>query len=759
MVKKAGVLQKSLVSILMPVYNSFGYWRSGGKSLLVQALDSLLSQTYQNFELIILDNQSIDATPDICKGYAAKDPRVKYILDTQKRYPEGAIEYMASFMNGKYCMAANDDDVYHPDYILKMVDFLEKHKEADMVYSNSDLIDINGKTTRFRIVPKGSEYNFFENSDIKNFCLYLNKRNPVPIIFGVFKSEIFKKVLPFEPFDSLKANVDNFFFLNFFISGFKCHFIDESLFFYRDKHRGVVPSKETGMPGLDQPMLIWLYYVRHQIYFLNKINELIEKNKGLSEEKKLFLKCFASDSFVKHSLNLLEWIKSDYIKEQKDKIIYSELKKIINKKSNFFITQDSNINTYSDLDAIQFNSYMIFLRAKNSSEKFKKFNEIVLHCSFLLQAKSEIANELEIFMASAFYQFEKERNKIIGKMKEPLKILEKPVKNKLLLLAGNKNPKISVISPSLNTGKFLKDTIHSIANQSYNNFEHIVIDGGSTDETISILRGYPHIRWISEKDQGFIEAFRKGLALARGEYIMSCCISDGYLDEDWFKKCVDILDKDKEISLVWGFPQYMTEGGKLKEISYPQFHNNMPPQKTDFIYHWLNSGFWLPEGNFCVRKNVFYDCFPQCIEKEKNAPIDGWLEFNYSLNKRGYLPYFVPTVANFGRVHANQSGQIETQKGFMKERISNYVKKLRNYRLKLLLGRSKYKYRDGLGMALPYPFSISRYIIKQKFSFKNFVRIIGLFLGPAIKKMIEKKYFPDFIVNNIRKIKEQYGSN
>ena len=173
----------------------------------------------------------------------------------------------------------------------------------------------------------------------------------------------------------------------------------------------------------------------------------------------------------------------------------------------------------------------------------------------------------------------------------------------------NKKPKLTIISPSLNTGKFLRETIRSIFKQSYKNFEYIVIDGGSTDETLAILKEYPQIKLVVEKDSSPAEAFLKGLAMARGDYIMLSCISDGYLDKDWFKKCVDALDNDREISLVWGNIQYITEEGQLTDIGYfPQFSNKfsrlMLPQKTEFLYAWLAAYGGFPDMNLCVRKSL-----------------------------------------------------------------------------------------------------------------------------------------------------------
>jgi glycosyltransferase involved in cell wall biosynthesis len=253
-------------------------------------------------------------------------------------------------------------------------------------------------------------------------------------------------------------------------------------------------------------------------------------------------------------------------------------------------------------------------------------------------------------------------------------------------------PKISVITPSLNLGRFLRETIESVAGQSFRNFEHIVIDGGSTDETLDILKEYPHIRWISEKDRDVVEAYQKGFAMARGEYIIQCCVSDGFLDRHWFRKCAEILDRDVETSLVWGFPQYMSEDGDLLNVSYQEFFNDPPPQKREFLAMWLANGFCFPEGNYCVRGELIKRLFPN-DKSEKYFQIHSHLGFMYQFMVQGFSPYFLPVVANFGRTHHDQRGQ--RLRDVEAPALRAYFHRIDEHKKRLFGGGVVHCFRDG----------------------------------------------------------------
>ena len=107
--------------------------------------------------------------------------------------------------------------------------------------------------------------------------------------------------------------------------------------------------------------------------------------------------------------------------------------------------------------------------------------------------------------------------------------------------------RISILTPSYNQGKFIEKTITSVMNQNWQDVEHIIIDGGSTDNTIDILKRYPHLRWISEPDEGQADALNKGLEVATGE-IIGWINSDDYYEINIFE---DVVSYCRDIKVKW----------------------------------------------------------------------------------------------------------------------------------------------------------------------------------------------------------------
>lgn len=296
-------------------------------------------------------------------------------------------------------------------------------------------------------------------------------------------------------------------------------------------------------------------------------------------------------------------------------------------------------------------------------------------------------------------------------------------------LTLNQNPKISVITTSFNLAKFIEDTMNSVENQTTRDYEHIVIDGASKDESLSILKKYPHIKLISEKDTGYPDAFWKGVKMARGKYIIQVPVTDCLSDINWLKTCLDILDKNPDISLVWGLRGKVNE--KSEEIEFKQkFLENPPPTEEKFFSYFLKTAFVYPEGNLCVRKEVLEKCYPTLSELEANNNILDWLEFSYRFNCLGFIAKYVPIVASYGRVHDNQLGEQLGSGGRLKRQYKNYWAKIRKYRNNLILGKTKHHFIDSNGHK----------VANRIFDKKDFIKDYVLYLmTDGLKKY--KKYF------------------
>ena len=116
-------------------------------------------------------------------------------------------------------------------------------------------------------------------------------------------------------------------------------------------------------------------------------------------------------------------------------------------------------------------------------------------------------------------------------------------------------PRVSIITPSYNQGEFIEDTILSVKNQDYPNIEHIITDGGSTDNTLEILRKYEgtyNIHWISEPDKGQADAVNKGFAMAKGEIIGWLNSDDVYLYKDTISLVVRTFCNQPDVNVVYG---------------------------------------------------------------------------------------------------------------------------------------------------------------------------------------------------------------
>lgn len=111
--------------------------------------------------------------------------------------------------------------------------------------------------------------------------------------------------------------------------------------------------------------------------------------------------------------------------------------------------------------------------------------------------------------------------------------------------------KFSIVTASFNAGQFIRDCVESVRQQAGVEWEHIIVDAGSTDGTLDILRKYPHLRWKSEPDKGISDGFNKGFRQATGEWVM-WLNADDYLLPGALEKVAAFADSHPEADAVYG---------------------------------------------------------------------------------------------------------------------------------------------------------------------------------------------------------------
>ena len=230
-------------------------------------------------------------------------------------------------------------------------------------------------------------------------------------------------------------------------------------------------------------------------------------------------------------------------------------------------------------------------------------------------------------------------------------------------------PLISVITPSLNQGKFIEQTIQSVLNQNYTNFEHIIIDGGSVDNTNNILNKYPHLKCISEKDSGQSHALNKGLRIARGD-IIAWINSDDWYELGAFRYVTEFFNNNPNKNIVMGNCNLVNEEGKVFETVI-----NRERGGDELKKYWIGKSIPTQPAVFFKRKLLKQYGY---ADEELNYAMDYDLWMRFSRHNRFY--HIDKNVANY-RFHKGAKGGAQNWEVFVpewKKVYKRYAGKKRN---------------------------------------------------------------------------------
>lgn len=223
------------------------------------------------------------------------------------------------------------------------------------------------------------------------------------------------------------------------------------------------------------------------------------------------------------------------------------------------------------------------------------------------------------------------------------------------LVESNKALKVTIITATYNSEKTIRDTLESIASQDYPNIEHIIIDGYSTDNTLSIVSKFPHVsRIVSEKDQGIYDAMNKGIGLASGEIVGLLNSDDFYVSYNVVSNVVGRMQKEKTSSL-YGDLVYV-QPNQTNKILRTWIAGKFSPKK--FMFGWMP-----PHPTFFVRKEIYDQLGTFNIKLKSAADYELMLRFLFKEKiSVSYLPRVMVKMRAGGlsnaslrnRIHANR---------------------------------------------------------------------------------------------------------
>ncbi len=211
-----------LISIVLPVYN--------GEKYLRESIDSILAQTYTNWELLILDDCSADSSPVIAREYAERDSRIQYYRNDKNLQLPRNLNKGFSFAKGEYLTWTSDDNRYKPQALERMACVLDENPEIQFVFASCRIIDGEGKEIEYISVNSHSPQMLVGTNSVGACFLYTRK--------------VYERIGDYDP--DLKL-VEDFDYWQRICSCFKARGLEETLYEYR-WHEGALTSRmEKGL--------------------------------------------------------------------------------------------------------------------------------------------------------------------------------------------------------------------------------------------------------------------------------------------------------------------------------------------------------------------------------------------------------------------------------------------------------------------------------------------------------------------------------
>lgn len=268
------------------------------------------------------------------------------------------------------------------------------------------------------------------------------------------------------------------------------------------------------------------------------------------------------------------------------------------------------------------------------------------------------------------------------------------------LMPGNSLPLVSVIIPTYNNAKYLRECIESVLNQSYGNLEIIVVDDGSDDETKNIAADYPKINYLFQTNKGLANARNTAIKKSCGKYVFFLD-SDDILLKDSISELVCETSKDNSIDVVYG------KAVHFRENSSQQFHIKHEYHEKFIFYDLLGYGNFIAIGTALVKMQVF-DKYMFSDRFRRFEDLDFWLRLSYGGLNFKYLDRFLAKI----RIHRSS--------------LSSDLRAMNLTRLKVLQDMEKKCMGDNIAKSAVFLAQAKAELLERNY-FVFFRKLIGAF--------------------------------
>ena len=200
------------------------------------------------------------------------------------------------------------------------------------------------------------------------------------------------------------------------------------------------------------------------------------------------------------------------------------------------------------------------------------------------------------------------------------------------------NPKISIVTPSFNQGRYIEQCLQSVQDQDFSDVEQIVFDGGSKDNTVEVLRRYENrgVRWTSEKDKGQSDAINKGFLAAKAD-IIGWLNSDDWYARGAFRVVIDYFRDHPEAQWVYGNNFFTDAEGRVTR------HLRTMPYRWDWL---LYTGLLIPQPGVFFRRRILEDCGLLDVSLHGLMDYEWWLRI-----VQKHPPHFIDRFLAYFRFH------------------------------------------------------------------------------------------------------------